>query len=465
MSQLAELIVNLVLIIAVTLLGGYAVRVILRRPSLMEMVSLGFPLGAGVLTFGTFLAAWAGFGIRLSLVFEVYSLAVIVLVVLDRRSGSKVPPDPQRDIRAGGRCVERAVFWLAISVFVLLTVTAGYISVGRSHSNYDTAAMWALKGYGFALEQDLFKGSAWGAHGLSYPLNIQLLVSFFAMTSGDRLPGSQLIFTVFQASALLACYAYWLRRGMARWLAGLGLLFLASVPVIFLHATIGFANLAMGLYVALGSAWGVEGVVRANRRHLLLGGLLLGLGAWTILEGILFSWLCVGILLLGWLWSGRPQGIQWLVAPVVIVSGLWLLFFANYGASGSEAGGAVQKMLSSISNGEYNLVELRLIFGYLRRYLFHADVWGLLFIVGPLLMALNWTKFVRSRRKDLLLLASIVIATGLLSCALYYLRSFVSPDFWAWLVEGFPRQSLGTTLLFGILVGVAAAPGDAKVQA
>jgi hypothetical protein len=462
MSQLAELIVNLVLIIAVTLLGGYAVRVILRRPSLMEMVSLGFPLGAGVLTFGTFLAAWAGFGISLSLVFAVYSLAVIVLVVLDRRSGSKVPPDTLRDVQAGGRRVEGAIFWLSIWLFVLLTVTAGYISVGRSHSNYDTAAMWAVKGYGIALEQDLFKGSTWGAHGLSYPLNIQLLVSFFAMTSGDRLPGSQLIFTVFQASALLACYAYWLRKGVRRWMAGLGLLFLASVPVIFLHGTIGFANLAMGMYMALGSAWGVEGLVRANRRYLLLGGLLLGLGSWTILEGILFTSLCVATLIIGWLWLRRPQGILWLVAPAAVVSGLWFIFFTTYGRSGSQAGGAVQTMLSSMASGDYNLVELRLIFGYLRRYLFHTEIWGLLFIVGPLLIALNWTKFVRSRRRDLLLLASIVIATGLLSCALYYLRSFVSPDFWAWLVEGFPRQSLGTTLLLGILVGVAAAPGDAK---
>jgi len=78
------------------------------------------------------------------------------------------------------------------------------------------------------------------------------------------------------------------------------------------------------------------------------------------------------------------------------------------------------------------------------------------------LMALNWTKFVRSRRKDLLFLASIVIATGLLSCALYYLRSFVSPDFWAWLVEGFPRQFLGTAFLFSILVMLALAPAPSE---
>lgn len=445
------LLPDLAVLLAVGLLGALLAKAVLGKLGTIETVALSFPLGAGALTFGVFLVTWAGAPIGLALFAVVYIALAAVFLWVGKLQHVNQQPRASIEDHLPNAATDTIVLGISLAIFAGLVILAAYISIGRSHSNYDAVAMWITKGYGFAKEKSLSEGAAWGAHGLSYPLNIQLLVSLFRLTGGDRLPGSQLIFTSFQASAVLGCCAFWLRRGVRRWLAGLGLVFMASVPVLFLHATIGFANLAMGLYVALGTAYAIEGIIHRDRRSKLLGGLLLGFGSWTILEGMLFSLICLLVLVLGWLKLGRPGSIRHLTLPALATTGIWLSFYLSHGASGSQASGTVQRMLEAFGRGEFNLVELRLIFGYARRYLFHPDLWGLLFFVAPVLLVLNWKGFVHERRNDLVMLGVAAVATGLLSCGLFYLRSFQGLDLLAWLIRGFPRQFLGTALLFGIL--------------
>ncbi len=68
---------------------------------------------------------------------------------------------------------------------------------------------------------------------------------------------------------------------MGRLTASLGLLFLATVPILFEHATLGYSNLPMMTYLVLGCLLCLIGIRRRQTGQILVGSLLLGLSAWT----------------------------------------------------------------------------------------------------------------------------------------------------------------------------------------
>ena len=453
--MLQGLATDLAVLGALLLLGVVIVRAILESPSRLEIASLSFPMGAGLYTLAVFVIGWLGFKYTVPSAITVY-LALLTAGVgirlLSRRrkaNASKRQSTPGGPSAAEGFGLPNPI----LVVFAVLFVLEAYLAVGRSYSTWDAAAMWSVKGYGIALEGSIFAGERWGAHALAYPLNIHLLISLFKLGSGDLLPGSKLIFPLFQASLLLGCVAFWLRRSVRTTIALLGLLVLATVPVFVLHATLGFANLPMTCYLVLGAIWGIQGIFENSPKARVLSGILLGLASWTIVEGFLFSTAIV-MSLVGARWlagRGKLDPITWLL-PFVVVSGAWMAFYLSYGASGSQAMGAVRKALASITEGDLNLTELRLIFGYLRRYIFRLDIWGLIFPVGILLFILNWRSFSRSRSPDLIAGLFMFSATGLLTLMLFYLRSFVVDDFLALLERGFPRGFLQTAFLFAITV-------------
>ena len=52
----------------------------------------------------------------------------------------------------------------------------------------------------------------------------------------------------------------------------------------------------------------------------------------------------------------------------------------------------------------------------------------------------------------------VILSTGVVSSLLFYLRSFVSEDFYAYLIRGFPRESFQTAFLFaGVVVWASGA--------
>ena len=107
-------------------------------------------------------------------------------------------------------------------------------------------------------------------------------------------------------------------------------------------------------------------------------------------------------------------------------------------------------MLADIKAGDYNLVELRLVFGYTRRYLFEVNTWGVLFSVGGVILLLGMVKMRDSRVPEAFTLLLLFAGTGALTCALFYLRSFVTSDFLAWLIRGFPRGFLSSAIFFAM---------------
>ena len=454
-------------ILAILLLGSQIARAVLAPQQRAELLALAFPLGGGVLTWILFLVSWAGLPLKPPSVIVVYVIVLIVATVIGARLSGKglgaKRGSTARPIAAPSSAdkLHKALLLL----FAFLIGLAAYIAVARSYSTWDAAAIWASKGYGIAFEGSIFAGARWGAHGLGYPLNVPMLIAVFEWLGGDSLPGSKLIFPTFLGSVSLGIYAFWIRQGVSMRLAALGMLLVVSVPSIFFHATIGYANLPMASYLVLGTLYGMEGIFENRPRALPISGILLGLASWTRVEGVMYCLAILAALLLIAVISGRarPRIALWLL-PFALISGTWLLFFRTSGAGGSQATGALRIAIASISQGELNLASLRLIFGYFRRYAFHLPTWGVLFPASALLLLSRWRSLRRRDNPQAFAAMLAIVSTGLVTIILFYVGSFVSTDLFGWLVRSFPRAFFSTAILIGVVAVLVAGTPDVRSQ-
>lgn len=460
--MISDLAVGVLVIGALGALGWIWAACWLECASPLERIGLAFPLGSGVYTLILFLLSWA----QVPLGRITVTLAYLALLVPSthlslrklRSNGKQWPGDPEFP---GSRST---VGLVALAGLFVLAGMATLLSVARAHGNWDTAAMWVVKGYGIAKEGTIFAAATWGAHGLSYPLHIHLLVATIRLLSSDALPATKLLFPAFSISLLLGSIGFLVRSGVKRELAVLGGLFIFSVPSVFSQSTLGFANLSMGAYVTLGLLWGIVAFQRERLPEAVLGGILLGLASWTIVEGFLYVMSTAVMVVLGLALTRRSVKSEatpwkyvaaWLVSAAC-VSLIWLTFYRLYGAQGSQAIGTADAMFASWRAGDFNLVEARLILGYLRRYLWRPTEWGFLFTFGALIFVLDLNRLMRARPRTEWMGYLVALGTGLMTCGLFYLRSYVGSDLYAWLQRGFPRGFMPAAWVFGVTILVSA---------
>ncbi len=444
--------------INVTILGGWILlgwilsRLIIRQDSFLEALSIAFPLGAGIHTWALFLVSWAGLELNVAAVIGTYAALLLPAIILHLRMRRSDP----RHRREGG---DAAGTWLPLGVLAVLLVFGGYYAVGRSYWTWDAIAIWSIKGYGIALEGSIFAGEHWGAHALSYPLNIPLMISVFRLLEGDILPGSKLIFPLFLASALLGCYVFWARRRVKTPVGILGMILLGTTPIIFDHMTFGYANLPMTTYLVLGGLYALEGIDRSSSQWQVMSGLLLGLASWTRVDGFLYVTIVIIGVISAWLIckQGSIRWLSWLLPGAFFIA-TWLAFFRIYGEAGSQAAGEYRKAIAMITQGEFRWSDLRLILGYARRALFNLGIWGLLFPAGIIVMLLGWKSSLEWRRLHILAPSIVCIGMGILVVILFYLGSYSSSGLYGWLERGFHRAFFPAAFFFIIMVMQGAGP-------
>ena len=442
-------------VLAICTFGALISFLVINNPSRLELFSLSFPLGAGALTWILFILGWMGIPFRLEIVFSIWLISITIITVLVRRS--QFSGHAERSL--GKISNIRNVTGFEKTAFVILAIifcVSIFISIGRSYSAYDAVAMWAPKSYGIALEESLW-GASWGNHGFSYPLNMHFLIGLFKLASGDILPGSKIIFPLFFISLIAGIVAFLTKRGVDPRITALSALILATVPTIFQHSTIGYSNLPMGVYLVLGVLWGIDGIYRENTSSQVLGGLLLGFTAWTIVEGGLFVFVAVSAIVCAKIISrrGRIYFIYWLL-PILVIGGSWVIFYKLYAASSSSAMGAVRLLFDSILQGQWDFPALRLIFGYARRNIFDPHTWGFIYPLGIFITLLGWKHLFPKKNHYVFSIFLVMISTGLLALGLIYLRSFVTPGLYDLLKRGFPRYFISPSIFFflvTILIG------------
>jgi hypothetical protein len=471
LSLLAAGLADLLLLLALALLGG-GVLISIRRPwPALELAAMALPIGAGVLTWVLFLLSWAGVRLSLLSAGAAYLLLLGASATLARRLARPGPVVDWPGVRlrrlaigidgvlAGSPTVQLLVGVAGAGLFLL----AVGLAVGISYRLYDPVQIWSVKGYGISQEGTILAAERWGVHGLAYPLNLPLQVALFHMLDGDLLPGSKLLYPIFGLSLCLALFAFLRRQHVDRLTAGLGALLLGTVPIVFFHSVEGFANLHFTFYLTAGIFWGVWAVQTGAIREQWLAGLLLGLAAWTRPEGVLYS-LGVPILL-----TATARILRWgrvspaaLALPVAAIAGSWFLFdLSGAHLRGSNLDEAVSRAASEVAAGEIDLSGLWTILRVFGRAAFvpflamfpavSATAWGALF-PALLLLLLPRLGQLRPRvdpaRFALLLQWLFVAATNV---AVFYIRSYSKPAFTAFIERTFPRAFLPTAVLMTAL--------------
>jgi hypothetical protein len=317
------------------------------------------------------------------------------------------------------------------------------LAVGRSYSSYDATAGWAVKGYGIGIEGTVFAADNWGMWGRAYPLNLPLQVALFGIFSDDQLPGSKLLHPLLYASLLAAVYQFWRRQHVHPQLAVVGVVFMASNPLVFLHSTLGLANLPFAVMLTLGALKLVEGVVLDDRQSDWLGGLLLATACWTRAEGIAYT----AAILLGlgfsiwYLRRNRPRRLTFLI-PVLLMAVSWFPFsWGSVSEShlGTAMGGFLDKLLAGQFNPRYLAEILRL---YVVRGIVPSNL-GLLFPVLAALLGPGLWEYRPSQYPLLTTLLVIAVVTAAMPVLLFYVRSFTRwLDFTELIIRSFDRATL-----------------------
>ncbi len=462
--MIGAIVIDVAVVLAICTLGALISFLVINNPSRLELLSLSFPLGAGAFTWILFILGWIGIPFRLEIVFFVWLLLFCILAFLvwrGKKGGHLKNISENSSYMRQTTGLEKAF----VAILLIVFFTSIYISIGRSYSAYDAVAMWAPKGYGIALEESLW-GASWGNHGFSYPLNMHFLIGLFKLASGDILPGSKVIFPLFFISLIAGIVAFLTKRGVDPRITALSAVILATVPIIFQHSTIGYANLPMGVYLVLGVLWGIEGIYRENTSSQVLGGLLLGFTAWTIVEGGLFVFVAASAIVCAKIISrrGRIYFIHGLL-PIIVIGGSWLFFYKLYAASGSSAMGAARLLFDSILQGQWDFPAIRLILGYARRNIFDPHTWGFIYPLGFFITLLGWKHLLPKKNHYVFSIFLVMISTGLLALGLIYLRSFVIPGLYDLLKRGFPRSFISPSIFFflvAVLIGGNLIPDFSK---
>ena len=304
------------------LLGALVLRVMLGRVDRLAIISLSFGLGAGLFSWLLFILSWAGVALNKGTILGSYTAILIALGLLAWKFPLQLAEQtPKR--KTDGKIAVWATRGLWVVVLLVIAIIA-FLAVGLSYFGWDDIARWAVKGYGIAYQGTVIAAANWGGVGLSYPLNIPILISIFRILDGDLVPGSKLIFPVFYASLLIGCYRFWVLQGLRKWAASLGVLLLASTPILFTHAYMGYANLPFTYYLVSGLLWSIDGMQTRGIGKTLLGGTLLAIAVLTRPEGL--DMLLVSVVTLGiarLLTAGSRMKIMPLLFPVVILVVPW----------------------------------------------------------------------------------------------------------------------------------------------
>jgi hypothetical protein len=247
---------------------------------------------------------------------------------------------------------------------------------------------------------------------------------------------------------MLGLIAYWRSQGSSR-LAAWATVAVASLPIVFDHATQAYANLPFATYLILGSLLAAQAQTSSRSGLSILSGICLGLAVWTRPEGvILVTTLCLSLWLVGRRASPPwKPGLRWL-GPVLVLGGGWVLFTLANDATGI-APGLLSEAALGLSRGDLHLSSFYWIARFLARDLLNPSMWGLflLLLAAGGIAALRGRKSIRGLKVSPILATSA--ALGLPIVVFYYLVSFSGDLAW-WLDTGLSRLLLPSALLLAV---------------
>jgi hypothetical protein len=435
-----------------TLSGALFIACLVPGWGVAHKLALGYGLGLGMLSLGLALAALAGLSIdrRLSLGLTLFLLVISLgSFFLTRRHKSPAEPSPLEK--------QRVDLWLV--VFIVFGALAATLSAGKGYHAIDAIQIWGVKGNGIAFTGSLASVTEWGTNTLPYPLQIPILIAATRLLFDEMLPASKLIFSGYFIALTFVSYLFMVELKVSRGIAGLSTLFIASTPLLFRHATIGYANLPLSYYLVTAVLVLVQALHRNGELHtqgmLWVSGVFFALASWTRPEGFFLTCLGIaGLLGVSFFWPGRALFPlrRWIpvVAPVGFYTIFWQLIKLIAYPSGAASSGLLQAAIDRVKVGDLHFEEIGYIARRMIEDLFRLEIWGLLGIGIVLTFCLAWLVRGQLSRAAALALGCGILWAGMIG-GIYFLASYDSVhDLSWWVNSGLDRMLLPAILLLWI---------------
>jgi hypothetical protein len=436
---------DLSFILLIFTIGAFLYAWILGKDSVLYILGLGYPVGAGLFTWVLFLLSWMGLRLERQAI-AITGVALLLILALPQLIWRRRMASALREKKPQYREDQNTLSRIVLIILIILFSIALVLAIGRSYSTWDAIAIWSVKGYGIANGGSIFSGETWGVFGLTYPLNIPLQIAAFKNISGDLLPESKLIFPLFFASLIIGCYRFFRRQQVRETIAILGSLFIATLPIAFEHSTSGYANLPFTTYLVLGILYAIQGIFHGNTRHQLLSGILLGLACWTRPEGILvLPFVIIGaVLSIRLSKQGKISWMVWLL-PSVVLAGSWLIFARIY-ASESLILSTLETAGGQLGAGQLNLDAFYRIARFMVHQLLRPSVWGVVLLMSIPLIVLNRNNLRPRSNPEIFSCMLMGLCAAAATTIHFYLISFLG-TLASWLPTSANRMFLPTGIL------------------
>lgn len=477
----------------------------------LVQLALGFGIGVGSLTLLLYLWMLLGLALSRGLILIITLLIVAGFLLVFLLLGSR---DEKFSFGRGRWLRSRTVAtrWLEGMYLMGLGLIAGIsliLAVGQGYSVGDEVVLWGVKGYGIALNGLQAGVAEWGTRTTNYPLHIPLLIAAFKSLFGEALPESKIIFPLYQfvLSVLLFKFLqhtfirqFPYRPRLSLHLAGGLCLLYTTVPLIFYHGTLAYANLPLSyalvsaslLFIAsfspgdadndqdlaLQRSPGSTQPSPPSAKILLLSGLFFVLAAWTRPEGLAISVLALIILSI-WIffpgWPGSPRPINSLkkrlsdllalAGPLGIYALLWQftapMVYPGAGWSQVVFQGGLEKLIS----GNMNLEGVQFVLSKFLISFIQLNSWGLLGI--GLVLFLTGLLIARRCSNSGLILILIGLVCFVTILGMYFLIANDPGSNVSWWVDtGLSRMLIpGMTLVWlGVVIGLSGIWNDASIH-
>lgn len=355
--------------------------------------------------------------------------------------------------------------------YILLTILAAILAVGKGYAATDEIQIWGLKGYGIAQTGQVQSITQWGTNTSAYPLNIPVLIASVKLILGDHLPSAKLLFSLYYLCMLLFWDASLNQMGVSQSWRGIVTLLIGSTPLVFRHASVAYANLPFTFYLFSGGMLFLDGIqgltspgstlpenhsIKSYLNRMESGVLLLLAGAWTRPEGILLTFIivCLGLAIL---WRKRnvlPAKTYFLISiPIIVYATFWWSLGIRVYPNPMKDEEILQIALNAMSQGELHISQGIYLLAQWFLRLWRMDIWGFSGIV--LLGLVGFWFFARKRHAVVFnpyLLSGLLISLTIIG--IYFMLSFDSKHDVSWWVNtGFDRMELPGVLflLYGLI--------------
>jgi hypothetical protein len=430
-----------------SLAGMVLIQLLLPELDFIIKVALGYGAGLSLFTISLTLMLLLGRRLDSGLVLVVNAAIILSVFFVLLRSGFWKAV-----------FIEWKTFWKTWGswhlFFLLLAGISFVISVGEGYHRSDEILLWGAKGFGIASEGSLDAITRWGTNTLPYPLHIPLLIAAFRLLFLENLPAGKMVFSAYFLALMLLSYHLMVQITNNRKLSGFSTLLFSTVPLVFLHANIAYANLTVTFYFLAATLLWVLVVERSNDIDIYSGSALCGLflvaACWSRPEALSISWI------LSLLWLGMllfycrsrkvyPFAVSLLI-PQLLYLAFWQWLRIKIYTAQSPRSGVLEIAFMEIRRGNLQFTNLIYIIRSIFTNVINFEIWGVIG-VGTLVLFVISIVFVIFNKREINICRSVPLLSGLvyilLIMVIYYFASFDRHhDISWWINTGFDRMLL-----------------------